>query len=101
MKQVDESRHGPVEPTGIRVSGIALSRAALTNLRSKPMTTSKAQQTFKLKTLFMGSLGTIPESYARKTEKKQLTAWIAEGLIEHRAPEKIYALTPKGEKRIR
>ena len=55
---------------------------------------------FKLKTLFMGSDGTVPEDYARSTEKKQLSAWIAEGLIEHRPSEKTYALTPKGENRI-
>jgi tRNA isopentenyl-2-thiomethyl-A-37 hydroxylase MiaE len=56
---------------------------------------------FKLKTLFMGSDGTVPEQYARTTEKKNLTAWIVEGLIEHRSAEKIYALTPKGENSIK
>lgn len=67
----------------------------------KPMTAPKAQITFKLKTLFMGSDGTVPAHYARTVEKKNLTAWIAEGLIEHRPSEKIYALTPKGENRIK
>jgi hypothetical protein len=42
----------------------------------------------------MGSLGTIPESHARTVGKKQLTAWIKEGLLEHRPAEKLYALTP-------
>ena len=65
------------------------------------MTTPKVQQTFKLKTLFMGSDGTVPEQYARTVEKKNLNTWIAEGLIEHRPSEKIYALTPKGENRIK
>lgn len=65
------------------------------------MPASKLQLTFKLKTLFMGSDGTVPESYARKMEKKHLAAWIEEGLLEHRAAEKVYALTPKGEIRIR
>lgn len=65
------------------------------------MASSKAQLTFQLKTLFMGSLGTIPEAYARKIEKKHLRAWLAEGLIVHRPSEKCYALTPKGENRIR
>ena len=54
-----------------------------------------------LKTLFTGSGGTIPESYARTVDKPQLTAWIKEGLIAHRRTEKLYALTPKGEARIR
>jgi len=49
----------------------------------------------------MGSLGTIPESHARTVDKKQLAAWIKEGLLEHRPAEKSYALTPKGENRIR
>lgn len=49
----------------------------------------------------MGSDGTVPEQYARSTEKNQLNAWMAEGLIEHKPSEKIYALTPKGESRIR
>jgi predicted transcriptional regulator len=49
----------------------------------------------------MGSIGTVPEQYARTVEKKHLQAWLAEGLIEHRAAEKAYALTPKGENRIR
>lgn len=65
------------------------------------MPTPKLQLTFQLKTLFMGSLGTVPEAYARKVEKKHLNAWLAEGLIEHRPAEKLYALTPKGENRIR
>lgn len=65
------------------------------------MTPPKSQLAFQLKTLFMGSDGTIPESYARTAEKKQLAAWIKEGLIEHRRAEKLYALTPKGENRIR
>lgn len=65
------------------------------------MALSKSPQAFKLKTLFMGSLGEIPESHARTAGQKQLTAWIKEGLIEHRRPEKLYALTPKGEARIR
>lgn len=65
------------------------------------MTLSKSHQAFRLKTLFMGSDGTIPESYARTVEKQQLAAWIKEGLVEHRRAEKIYALTPKGEARIR
>ena len=56
---------------------------------------------FKLKTLFMGSVGTVPEQYARTIEKEHLNAWIAEGLIEHRPAEKIYALTPKGENSIK
>ena len=43
----------------------------------------------------------IPESYARTVERKQLAAWIKEGLIEHRRAEKLYALTPKGENRIK
>jgi len=64
------------------------------------MALSQLQLTFKLKTLFMGSDGTIPESYA-KTEKKHLAGWIKEGLIEHRRAEKIYALTPKGLNRIK
>jgi hypothetical protein len=65
------------------------------------MPPSKSQLAFQLKTLFMGSLGTIPESYARTVEKQQLAAWIKEGLIEHRRSEKLYALTPKGEARIK
>jgi hypothetical protein len=65
------------------------------------MPLSKSPQAFKLRTLFMGSDGTIPESYARTVEKKQLAAWIKEGLIAHRPAEKGYALTPKGEARIR
>lgn len=67
----------------------------------KPMSSPKAQITFKLKTLFMGSDGTIPEGYARTVEKKWLSTWLAEGLIEHRSGEKVYALTAKGEKTIR
>ena len=65
------------------------------------MALSKSPQAFRLKTLFMGSLGEIPESHARTVDKKQLAAWIKEGLIEHRRAEKLYALTPKGEARIR
>ena len=61
----------------------------------------KSQLAFQLKTLFMGSDGTIPERYARTVDKKQLTAWIKEDLIAHRPTEKLYALTPKGEARIR
>jgi hypothetical protein len=64
------------------------------------MTPTKSQRAFELNTLFMGSDGTIPESYARTMEKKQLTAWIKEGLIAHRRAEKLYALTAKGEARI-
>lgn len=67
----------------------------------KPLTQKGSQLAFKLKTLFMGSDGTVPEKYARTTEKSQLSAWIAEGLIEHKSAEKIYALTPKGESRIK
>lgn len=67
----------------------------------KPKTAPKAQMAFKLKTLFMGSDGTVPEQYARTTEKKNLSIWLAEGLIEHRPSEKIYALTAKGENRIK
>jgi hypothetical protein len=68
---------------------------------SKPVTAPKSQMAFKLKTLFMGSDGTVPEQYARTTENKNLNAWLAEGLIERRPSEKIYALTPKGEARIK
>lgn len=64
------------------------------------VTSKGSQNAFKLKTLFMGSIGTIPEQYTRTVEKKQLNAWIAEGLIEHRPSEKTYALTRKGESRI-
>jgi DNA-binding PadR family transcriptional regulator len=49
----------------------------------------------------MGSLGTIPESHARTVDKKLLAVWIKEGLLGHRRAEKLYALTPKGEARIR
>ena len=49
----------------------------------------------------MGSDGTVPEQYARTVEKKNLNAWITEGLIEHRRTEKIYALTRKGENLIK
>jgi hypothetical protein len=49
----------------------------------------------------MGSLGTIPESHARTVDKKLLAAWIKDGLLEQRRAEKLYALTPKGEARIR
>jgi len=68
------------------------------NSRLKTMTTPKAQIAFKLKTLFMGSDGTVPEQYARTVEKKNLNAWIGEGLIEYRPSEKTYALTSKGER---
>jgi hypothetical protein len=64
------------------------------------MPLSKSPEAFKLRTLFMGSLGTIPESHARTAGKKQLATWIKEGLLEHRHSEKLYALTPKGEARI-
>jgi hypothetical protein len=67
----------------------------------KPEARQGAQMVFKLKTLFMGSDGTIPEQYARTSEKKNLSAWMAEDLIEHRPAEKIYALTSKGENRIK
>ena len=67
----------------------------------KPVTRKGSQIAFKLKTLFMGSDGTVPEQYARTVEKKHLNAWIVEGLIEHRPSEKVYALTPKGENRIK
>jgi hypothetical protein len=65
------------------------------------MPLSPSPQAFKLRTLFMGSLGTIPESHARTVDKKQLAAWIKESLITHRRSEKLYALTAKGEARIR
>jgi hypothetical protein len=65
------------------------------------MALSKSPQAFRLRTLFMGSLGTIPESHARTVEKRQLDAWIKEGLLEHRRADKLYVLTPKGESRIR
>lgn len=72
------------------------------------MPLSKSPEAFKLRTLFMGSLGEIPESHARTAGPKQLAVWIKEGLIEHRLgsrtsrrrAEKIYALTAKGEARI-
>ena len=64
------------------------------------MPLSKSPDAFKLRTLFMGSLGTIPESHARTVDKKLLAAWLKAGLIEHRRSEKAYALTPKGEDRI-
>ena len=67
----------------------------------KPVTQKGSQLAFQLKTLFMGSDGTVPEQYARTTEKVNLNAWVAEGLIAHRPVEKIYALTPKGENCIR
>ena len=67
----------------------------------KPVTAKGSLLAFKLKTLFMASDGTVPEQYARTVEKKLLNAWIAEGLIEHRPSEKIYALTPEGENRIK
>ena len=65
------------------------------------MPLSKSPDAFKLRTLFMGSLGEIPESHARTAGQKQLAAWIKEGLLDHRRAEKTYALTPKGEARIR
>ena len=65
------------------------------------MITPKSQLAFKLKTLFMGSDGTVPAQYARTIEKKNLNAWIAEGLVEYRTSDNIYALTPKGENRIK
>lgn len=65
------------------------------------MPLSKSPDAFKLRTLFMGSLGTIPESHARTVDRKLIAAWLKEGLIEHRRAEKLYALTPKGENRIR
>ena len=65
------------------------------------MSLSQSPDAFKLRTLFMGSLGEIPESHARSAGQKQLAAWIKEGLIEHRRAEKLYALTPKGEARIK
>ena len=49
----------------------------------------------------MGSLGMIPESHARTVDKKVLAAWLKEGLIAHCRAEKAYALTAKGENRIR
>ncbi|HVU16796.1 MAG TPA: hypothetical protein VHD32_07715 [Candidatus Didemnitutus sp.] len=65
------------------------------------MPLSQSPQAFQLRTLFMGSLGTIPESHARTVGKKLLTAWLKAGLIEHRRTEKAYALTAKGENQIR
>ncbi len=65
------------------------------------MPLSKSPQAFQLRTLFMGSLGTIPESHARTVDKKLLAVWIKEGLIAHRRTEKLYTLTPKGEAQIR
>jgi hypothetical protein len=65
------------------------------------MSLSRSQSDFRLKTLFIGSLGTIPESHARTVDQKQLAAWIKEGLLEHRRAEKLYALTAKGESRLR
>jgi hypothetical protein len=59
------------------------------------MTPPKSQLAFQLKTLFMGSDGTIPESYARTVDKKQLGAWIKEGLIAHRP-----AVIPRGQAAI-
>lgn len=71
-------------------------------MKSKnPATPKGSLIAFRLKTLFMGSDGSVPEQYARTTEKKNLPGWIAEGLIEHRPAEKLYALTPKGESRIK
>ena len=64
------------------------------------MPLSKSPDAFKLRTLFMGSLGTIPESHARTVDKKLLAAWIKQDLIEHRRAEKLYALTAKGERQI-
>jgi hypothetical protein len=65
------------------------------------MSLSKSSDAFKLRTLFMGSLGTIPESHARTVDKKLVAAWLKEGLIEHRRSEKLYALSAKGENRIK
>jgi hypothetical protein len=65
------------------------------------MPLSKSPDAFKLRSLFMGSLGTIPESHARTVDKKLLAAWLKEGLVEHHRAEKLYALTPKGENRIK
>ncbi|WP_415910100.1 hypothetical protein [Oleiharenicola sp. Vm1] len=64
------------------------------------MPLSKSSDDFKLRTLFMGSLGEIPESHARTVDKKRLAAWIKGGLLEHRRAEKLYVLTAKGEARI-
>ena len=49
----------------------------------------------------MGSDGTVPEQYALTMEKKNLSTWLAEGLVEHQTFAKIYTLTPKGESRIK
>jgi hypothetical protein len=65
------------------------------------MPLSPCSQAFKLKTLFMGSLGMIPESHARTVDRKLLAAWLKEGLVEHRRTEKLYALTAKGEARTK
>lgn len=81
---------------------ISESKSLAQSMKFKASITPKGSQlAFELKTLFMGSDGTIPEQYARTTEQKRLNAWIAEGLIEHKPTEKIYALTPKGENRIK
>ena len=65
------------------------------------MALSQSPDAFKLRTLFMGSLGEIPESHARTAGSKQLAAWLKAGLIEHKRAEKLYALAAKGEARIR
>jgi len=65
------------------------------------MALSKSPDAFKLRTLFMGSLGEIPESHARTAGPKQLAAWLKASLLEHRRAEKIHALTAKGDARIR
>lgn len=66
-----------------------------------PMSLSRSRSDFQLKTLFIGSLGEIPESHARTAGTKQLAAWIKDGLLEHRRAEKTYRLTAKGESRLR
>ena len=65
------------------------------------MPLSKSPESFKLKTLFLGSLGEIPESHARTVDKKLLAAWLKAGLLEHKRTEKLYALTAKGEACLR
>jgi len=42
--------------------------------RSPAMPLSQSPEAFKLKTLFMGSLGEIPESHSRTAGPKQLAA---------------------------
>ncbi len=65
------------------------------------MSLSKSPELFRLKTLFMGSLGEIPESHARTVDKKLLASWLKAGLLEHRRAEKLYVLTAKGEALLR